>query len=338
PTKDDVLRACTQALNGGFIMVTKVNSEKEIEELLDDSGQLKLRVPLNIFIGGQILDRGITIGNLIGFYYGRNPKTFQQDTVLQHSRMFGYRPHGDLAVTRFYTTERIHNMMCTIHEFDSSLRTAIANGDNNGVAFIQRDTKNKIIPCSPNKVLLSDIVMLKPHKRILPVGFQTGYKTYIRKTVEQIDALVDQLVSGRAPVLVDVAQAVQIAEWIKDTYDDEAGIPWRLQDFVASLRYLAANCPERVEAKDKVWLLVRKNRSLSRVRSTGRLEDSPVNASGNDSDLAIARKFAVENPVLILTRQEGLEEQGWRGTPFYWPVLIVPGNAETVVFSGEAKE
>jgi hypothetical protein len=30
-------------------------------------GQLRLRTPLNPFIGGQILDRGITIKNLIGF-------------------------------------------------------------------------------------------------------------------------------------------------------------------------------------------------------------------------------------------------------------------------------
>ncbi|WP_346867631.1 Z1 domain-containing protein [Clostridium sp. UBA1353] len=95
------------ALVNGYIMITKVNSENDINGLLDDKGQLKLRTPLNIFIGGQILDRGITIGNLIGFYYGRNPSSFQQDTVLQHSRMFGYRPMADLAVTKFYTTFRI---------------------------------------------------------------------------------------------------------------------------------------------------------------------------------------------------------------------------------------
>jgi len=75
------------ALLKDYIMITVVNSEKDVNELLDDSGQLRLRTPFNIFIGGQILDRGITIGNLIGFYYGRRPKTFQQDTVLQHSRM-----------------------------------------------------------------------------------------------------------------------------------------------------------------------------------------------------------------------------------------------------------
>ena len=83
-----------KSLVDGHLMITTVNSNREIEELLDDDGQLKLRTPLNLYIGGQILDRGITIRNLIGFYYGRNPQNFQQDTVLQHARMCGARPNG----------------------------------------------------------------------------------------------------------------------------------------------------------------------------------------------------------------------------------------------------
>ncbi|WP_205731261.1 Z1 domain-containing protein, partial [Acinetobacter baumannii] len=68
-----------------YVTVTKVNSEENVINMLDDTGQLKLRSPLHIFIGGQVLDRGITLTNLIGFYYGRRPNKFQQDTVLQHS-------------------------------------------------------------------------------------------------------------------------------------------------------------------------------------------------------------------------------------------------------------
>ena len=92
-------------------MITKVNSDKDIKQLLDDGGQLKLRTPFNMFIGGQILDRGITISNLIGFYYGRNPNRFQQDTVLQHSRMYGARPTADLAVTQFFAPQHVYQVM-----------------------------------------------------------------------------------------------------------------------------------------------------------------------------------------------------------------------------------
>ena len=42
----------------------------------------------------------------------------QQDTVLQHSRMYGYRSKEDLAVTRFYTTKDLYNRMSKINDFE----------------------------------------------------------------------------------------------------------------------------------------------------------------------------------------------------------------------------
>ncbi|GAG95362.1 unnamed protein product [marine sediment metagenome] len=89
PNIGEVTNEVIQALKEDSLIIIVVNSDKEAAQLLDDKGQLKLTTPMNIFIGGQILDRGITIENLIGFYYGRRPKKYQQDTVLQHSRMFG---------------------------------------------------------------------------------------------------------------------------------------------------------------------------------------------------------------------------------------------------------
>lgn len=67
PTIESVKKEVRKAFLDEHIMTMVVNSEKEVKELLDETGQLKLRTPLNIFIGGQILDRGITIGNLIDF-------------------------------------------------------------------------------------------------------------------------------------------------------------------------------------------------------------------------------------------------------------------------------
>jgi hypothetical protein len=67
PKIDAVKEAVVQALKTEQLMITKVNSDHDIKLLLDDDGQLRLRTPFNMFIGGQILDRGITINNLIGF-------------------------------------------------------------------------------------------------------------------------------------------------------------------------------------------------------------------------------------------------------------------------------
>jgi hypothetical protein len=335
PEFEEVKYEATLALLKDHIMISKVNSEKDVNELLDETGQLKLRVPLNIFIGGQILDRGITIGNLIGFYYGRNPKTFQQDTVLQHSRMFGYRPIQDLAVTRFYTTEDIYDVMYKIHEFDSGLRAAIENNQDSGVVFIQKDTSNKIVPCSPNKIVMSKVTTLKPHKRVLPVGFQTGFKTNISKTVKEIDNIIDTLVQGDNPVLIDIEEAVKIVGKINLTFDQDAGEVWDVNAFISSMEYLSKNIPGQKEGK--VWCIVRRDRNIGRVREN-RYEDSPVTSAGNKSELTIAKKIATENPVLILTRQNGLEEKGWRGAKFWWPVLVTPEATPTVVFTSETLE
>mgnify|MGYP000489316346 FL=1 len=93
-------------------------------------------MPFTIFVGGQILDRGITVPSLLGFYYGRYPKTSQQDTVLQHARMYGYRNKYDLAVTRLYTSPRLHQKMKWIYESDALLREAIENGTDKKIIFL----------------------------------------------------------------------------------------------------------------------------------------------------------------------------------------------------------
>ena len=115
PPLTEVNSAVREALAGDHLTINKVNSDEQIVAMLDNSGQLTLRSPLNIFVGGQVLDRGVTLANLIGFYYGRRPNKFQQDTVVQHSRMYGFR-RNDLAVTHFYTSSYIRRAMFEMEE------------------------------------------------------------------------------------------------------------------------------------------------------------------------------------------------------------------------------
>jgi hypothetical protein len=203
------------------ITISKVNSDDDIEKLLDDTGQLKLRSPLCIFIGGQVLDRGVTLANLIGFYYGRRPNKFQQDTVLQHSRMYGYR-RPDLAVTRFYTSAGIRHAMGQMEEFDQSLRAAIEAGGDRAVQFIRRAADGTIVPCSPNKILVATTQALRPYKRILPVGFQSGYKTGktgIGHAIDALDVRVMELCGFKAdePTLIPLADALDLLNQIEPT-------------------------------------------------------------------------------------------------------------------------
>lgn len=326
-----------KALKGDYLMITKVNSDKEVKELLDEKGQLRLRTPLNIFVGGQILDRGVTIDNLIGFYYGRNPQKFQQDTVLQHSRMYGARTEEDLRVTRFYTTLNIYQIMKRIHEFDSELRKVLEKGDieQQGVYFIRKDDFNRLIPCSPNKILLSNITTLKPFKRLLPIGFQTGLKTKISSYVDEIDRIIADFQITEDPFLVNLGNAKKIIDLINKTLEFENGYEWDIKAFIGSIEYLSSLDTINEEHRGKVFLLVRKDRNLSRIKEDGGFSDAPDTPK---TEGVIAKEHAINVPMLMLFRQNGAKEKNWRGAPFWWPVLYVPKNVKTVIFASEIIE
>lgn len=338
PLLENIKQKVFWVLQEDCLMITKVNSEKDAEELLDENGQLRLRAPLNIFIGGQILDRGLTIDNLIGFYYGRRPQRFQQDTVLQHSRMYGNRSAGDLAVTRFYTAPEIYDAMRRIHELDTALREAFERGAQEaGVAFIHTDPFNKVMPCSPNKILLSSTTTLRPYKRLLPVGFQTEYKTNVKNVLEKIDSTIDIFPSKNKIqedlFLVEIQTAKSIIDDIAKMLSEE-GILWDVRAFNASMEYLSQNT-DNEEQKGKIFCLVRKDRNMSRTKADGSFSNQPDNP---ETDRPIAVKYAIDIPILMLFRQNGLKEQGWKDCPFWWPVLVAPKNTKTVIYSSNLIE
>jgi hypothetical protein len=339
PPLEAALTQAFAALRGGWLTITKVNSEQQIDELLDREGQLRLRTPLNIFIGGQILDRGITLANLIGFFYGRRPQIYQQDTVLQHSRMFGFRPIEDLAVTRFYTEPAIHGAMRRMHESDVALRETIQNNPEQAVVFIQRDPRGQIVPCSPNKILISNTTTLKPFKRILPIGFQTDVRTRVQPVVKQIDTILDQAVEGQEPTdpfQVSLAFALDLLRRIDPTLimETDLGYEFDWQAARAALEYMSGRATDP-NNRGKLWCLVRKDRNLSRFQPAlgpPYFSDAPDTAQREG---AIARRVAIDIPMLIMIRQNGTEEQGWKGVPFYWPVIMAQESIPVSIFAHE---
>lgn len=338
PDLSEVDKEVVNALSQEYLMIVVVNSERNVNELLDSYGQLKLQTPLNIFIGGQILDRGITINNLIGFYYGRRPNRFQQDTVLQHSRMYGFRPLEDLTVTRFYTTLDIHDAMFNIHIFDSALRETFVRGANqNGVIFLRKDDQNRVVPCSPNKILLSTTTTLRPNRRILPVGFQSGYKTNISKIVSQIDNILSKYITdliNSAPFVLDLEIAKDIIDLISQTLIFDDGYAWNVDAFKASMEYLSKNSNDMTQ-RGNVFCLVRTDRKLKRFKLDGSFSDAPDTASFEGK---IARDTAIDIPILMLFKQNGLCSDGWKDYPFWWPVLYTPANTQTVIFASDFNE
>jgi hypothetical protein len=340
PPKTTVLKAVTDALTGEHITISTVNSDEDVAALLDNSGQLKLRTPLNIFIGGQVLDRGVTLANLIGFYYGRRPNRFQQDTVLQHSRMYGYR-RADLAVTRFYTSSAIRFAMSQMEEFDVSLRSAIEAGGDKAVQFIRTAPNGSIVPCSPNKILVATTQTLRPHKRMLPIGFQSGYKTGangIGKMVEALDAKIATLCGFNAatPKLVPLATAIELINGIEPTLqfpeDDAPPFDWNAAR--AALTHLSQQHADPAQ-RGKVLLWAAKDRNSSRMASASSHATYIETPDSEKTEGQLAKTHAIHHPILFLLRQDGEVEKGWRGTPFYWPVIRAQANTPTAIYTAE---
>ena len=331
PTYSEVFDEVKNVIPQEMLLVQVVNSEeKNIEDRLDENGQLKLRTPLNIFIGGKVLDRGLTIRNLIGFYYGRNPKRTQQDTALQHSRMYGNRSKEDLVVTRFYTTIDIYNKLSTINEFDITLREQLKKeAMNQGVAFLRKDVTNIIIPCSPNKLLFSDIMILKPYTRLLPKGFDTGYKKDISPIIQNIDKLIDVESNGKGIFKLKIGHALNILDDIYKTLIFEEGYSWDIKSIKAVLKFISKSSNNK--DNNYIWCLVRKNSQTSKKREYGRYSDSP----DSEKDRPEAKKYADDIPVLMLFRQIGSEKQDWKTIPFWWPVLLCPKNTQISIYEGK---
>lgn len=255
PSNQQAFEMVSVALDSEEVVVIPVNSDTDVAALLDDKAELKLRTPFNVFVGGNILDRGITIPSMIGFYYGRNPRRMQADTVLQHSRMYGARDPRDLAVTRFYTSRPVYDRLRRIDEFEVALREAFEKGAHDrGVAFICRDESNEVIPCAPNKLMLSDVIAVRPGGRLLPVGFQSKAKTHIQPIMERIDNIIraDWRDTER-PNQIPITMIHELIDLIEPTMD-VSGTNWDWKGFRAAIDYFSKTCPIRDDV-GKSWLL-----------------------------------------------------------------------------------
>jgi len=346
PSRKDILaeiKIIFNPTNRNFT-VKSVNSDAEMAELLDEeTGELKLDTAANIFIGGNILDRGVTIKNMLCFFYGRDPRGFQQDTVLQHARMYGARSKEDMAVTRFHTTPRIYRILARMNELDNQLREWFIEGKDKeepNAVFVGYDRDIK--PCSIQKIKASNTLTIKRQKMLYPIGFWTGSKTAINKTIEQIDALITGApgyagTEGKAFFEMDRNLAFDILNKIESTYvynskffnEDHKN---DIRELMCGLQYCLS------QSKGKVIILHRTDRNLNRIRGNGGFMDAPMDGH---TDLSPSREVAIDQPVLALLRQNGKvcidpntgKNIGWNNAPFYWPVLLTQDNLAPVMYA-----
>lgn len=328
PNSDVAFNMFIEALQGDDVVRETVNSDKDVMALLDDKAELKLRTPFNIFVGGNILDRGITIPNLIAFYYGRNPKTMQADTVLQHSRMYGNRDPRDLAVTRFYTSHDVYDRLYTINAFENALREAFESGAHErGVVFIQSDANSKVRPCAPNKVLLSNVVAVRPTGLYLPTGFKTRSGRDMMKAQRTLDEIISVDARNKHGFIeIERETALEIIGAIETTLE----FPDNEFEWDAMRGLLDYYSDVRDGGDGTVLMMAETGRKLSRERS-GDKSGLSILGGGELRRLVLDPNRA--KPALILLQQEGSKELGWSGHKFWWPILAAPGTVEACIFA-----
>jgi hypothetical protein len=317
-----------EALQDEDVTREKVNSDNQVMALLDERSELRLRTSFNIFVGGSILDRGITIPNLIAFYYGRNPKTMQADTVLQHSRMYGNRDRRDLAVTRFYTSQDVYDRLYTINEFENALRGAFESGAHEqGVVFIQADAAHRVRPCAPNKVLLSNVVAVRPAGLYLPTAFQTKSAKDLVAADKELSGLIPSAIrDSKKFIEIDRGTAMHILSITERTFNfDDNDFEWE------AMRGLLDYYSDIHDGGDgKVLLLAETGRKLDRGKSG---DKSGLSILGGGAIRALVLDPLRSKPALVLLQQEGSKELGWSGHRFWWPILAAPGTVEPCIFA-----
>ncbi|MBN3850244.1 hypothetical protein G3N58_25990 [Paraburkholderia sp. Ac-20342] len=327
PSADEAFKDVCELIGDGELNVQRVNSDVQLEPLLDpETAELKLRTKANLFIGGSILDRGITVPSLLAFYYGRNPKRMQADTVLQHSRMYGARPKADLAVTRFYTSRDVYSRLVQIHSLEIALREAFESGANDGgVVFIQSDARGGIIPCAPSKISLSDVVAVKPNDVLLPTGFDTIAAGKLKRAIDKIDKLIPaDCLDTKMFAEIELSQAISLIDNISETLvaNGQPGFDWEAMKGLLS--YYAD------KSNGRVLILAEQGRRLSKDASGDR---SGISILGTAELRALVREPTRQAPAIVLLKQDGGDELGWKAGPFWWPMLASPPQASSCVFA-----
>lgn len=333
PKKEEVLSKIKDLLLNDEYHVEQVNSDNDVESLLDDSGQLELTLPLNIFIGGFVLDRGITINNLLGFFYGREPQTKQQATMLQHCRMYGYRKPADMAVTRLYVTDTLYDVMKQVNRMDDLMREKFEQTINDpnvdpSIEFIHCDKANGIIPCNPSSVALSSLVYWKPLSYVLPSGMMIENSQKVEKARNAIAEIIGnneekkcfEISKENAICALKHAQSQFVFSREAENLEQKG----KITEMIGLINKI-------VDDGDTILAYTRKKCDAGRCRADGK---GWINAplDGNTESPYI-QSMAKTKPVLMLMEQKGNKNKGWTGVAFYWPLICLPANITTIVYS-----
>lgn len=116
--------------------------------------QLNYLKSYKIYIGGDLLQRGLTFENLVTTFFTRWAQQGTMDTVIQRARWFGYR-NKYIELCRIFTTKNIMIEFATLATSEIDLWEQlyeVENGNKKIDEIIIDGTSSSLIPTRPNRV------------------------------------------------------------------------------------------------------------------------------------------------------------------------------------------
>jgi hypothetical protein len=257
-------------------------------------GNLSRGLPVsgaNIFIGGNVLGRGIVVPKLQTIYYCRTAQRLTVDTYWQHSRAFGY--DRDAALVRLFMPPRLYSNFVQMSDSIMQLFKSLEDSLSSDVLVV---TPRGMQPTRTAVVVNLAADCIVGGANHFPVNPNQNNTRVLDALLEEYDENIDHY-------FVDAEKASAL---LKATNSSELG---------GIERSIFEEAIRNININGKAVLAVRRGRQIS--ANTGTLL-SP-------DDRRLSSRFA-NDAVLILYRLTGDIAKGWDGSPFWIPNVKLPGN------------
>ena len=257
-------------------------------------GNLSRGLPVsgaNIFIGGNVLGRGIVVPKLQTIYYCRSAQRLTIDTYWQHSRAFGY--DRDAALVRLFMPPRLYSNFVQMSDSIMQLFDSLESSKSENVLVVTPRGMQPTRAAVVQDLATDCIVGGANHFPINPS----------QENAIKLDDLLKNFDEKESHYVVDAKDA---ANFLAATETEELG---------GIERSIFEEAIRNINLDGKVILAVRRDRAIS--ANTGTLL-SP-------DDRKLSSRYE-KDAVLILYRLTGEKVKGWEGQPFWIPNVKLPGH------------
>lgn len=250
----------------------------------------------NILIGGNRLSRGLTVKNLTVFYYARVTGGPKVDTILQHSRIYGYRENV-LDIIRILATDEIFDYLYDAYKSDEDEWEYIESGayfDGPPVLLSLKRTK-KMRPTRTQVIPSANLIKYFPGKTYFLYHAKASNVGKIDEMLKNRDG------SRKEPEETDFETIKRLID-LTDTY--EPNQRWNKE----AVKTVLDDMKSRGR---KVYLLVRRDSDLMK-------EYHAVLSGQAENNI-----WKDDGPILFMYRTSG-KGRYWNGEIAWIPVLRIP--------------